>query len=48
MSPKRRRRQLPPVDDREVKRTVFLAMAQSLIREALVIVLREIWRGGPW
>jgi len=49
MSNKRRRRQSPPADDRERWwRIISLAAVQSLAREALVIVLREIWRGGPW
>ncbi len=45
---RKRHRPPPPADDRKLKRTIFVAAAQSLIREALVIVLRELWRGGPW
>jgi hypothetical protein len=48
MSHKRHRRQPPPVESDELKRTLIVATAQGLIREALVIILREIWRGGPW
>ncbi len=42
------RRQPPPADGHELRRTFIAATAQSLIREALVIILRETWRGGPW
>lgn len=48
MSHKRRRRQPPPEDSHELGRTFIVAAAQGLIREVLVIVLREVWRGGPW
>jgi hypothetical protein len=48
MSPTRRHRQPLPEADRELRRTVIVATAQCLIREALVVILREIWRGGPW
>ena len=47
MSRKKRHHPPPPVDDRELQRTIIVAAVQSFIREALVIVLREIWRGGP-
>jgi hypothetical protein len=33
---------------REFWRRVTDAVAQALSREALVIVLREVWRQGPW
>jgi hypothetical protein len=45
---RKRHRPPPPEDDRELRRTVIVAAIQGLIREALVAVLREIWRGGPW
>jgi len=48
MSRKRHRRPPPPADDREVKRTVILTVVQGLIRELIEIILRELWRGGPW
>jgi hypothetical protein len=44
----RKRHHPPPPDDHELRRTVVLAAVQGLIREALLVVLREIWRGGPW
>jgi hypothetical protein len=48
MTPKRHPRHSPPADDRELRRTLIGAAVQSLIREALTVILREIWRGGPW
>lgn len=48
MSHKRHHRQPPPADSHELRRTFIIATAQSLMREVLVIVLREVWRGGPW
>lgn len=44
----RHRRQPPPADGRELRRVFFADVVQSLIREALVVILREIWRGVPW
>ncbi len=38
----------PPEEDRELRRRVILAAVQGFAREALVILLREVWRGGPW
>jgi hypothetical protein len=48
MSGKRHRRPPSSADDRELKRTVILTVAQGFIRELVAIILREIWRGGPW
>jgi hypothetical protein len=44
----RHRRRSPPADDRELSKAIIRIVAQGLFREALLIVLREIWRGGPW
>jgi hypothetical protein len=44
----RHRSPSPPKDDRQLWRTVGAAIVQGLSREALVVILREIWRGGPW
>jgi hypothetical protein len=41
----------PPSDDdhrHEFWRRVTDAVAQGLSREVLVIILREVWRHGPW
>jgi hypothetical protein len=38
----------PEGDHREFWRRVADAIAQGLSREALVIILREVWRSGPW
>jgi hypothetical protein len=35
-------------DRREFWRRVMAAIAQGVSREALVIILREVWRQGPW
>ena len=42
------RRQPPPTDDRKLRRYLLGAMAEGFAREALAIILREVWRGGPW
>jgi hypothetical protein len=44
----RHRRQSTPADDREVRRVIYAALLQNFIREVLVVILKEIWRGGPW
>ena len=44
MSRKRHRHQPPPAEDHELRR-VLLA---GVVREVLEIILRELWRGGPW
>ncbi len=38
----------PEGDHREFWRRMADAVAQGLTREALVIILREVWRQGPW
>ena len=38
----------PEGDHREFWRRVTDAIAQGLSREVLVIILREVWRHGPW
>ena len=38
----------PEGDRREFWRRIADAIAQGLSREALVIILREVWRHGPW
>lgn len=41
----------PPEEDdhhREFWRRIAAAVAQGLSREVLVIILREVWRQGPW
>jgi hypothetical protein len=40
----------PPKDDhREAWRSrITAAIAQGLSRELLLIILREVWRQGPW
>ena len=40
----------PEAEDhrREFWRRITDAVAQSLSREVLVIILREVWRHGPW
>ena len=43
-----RKHRSPPEEDRELRRRVVLAIVQGFAREALAILLREIWRGGPW
>jgi hypothetical protein len=48
MPTSRHRRQSPPADDHELRRLALASVVQGLIREALVIILREIWHGGPW
>lgn len=35
-------------DHRELWRRVIAAIAQGLSREALVIIVREVLRQGPW
>jgi hypothetical protein len=45
---RKKRHPSPPADGQELRRAFIVATAQSFIREALLIVLREIWRGGPW
>ena len=47
MSHKRHRPPPPPVDDRELKRTVISAFAQGVGRGA-VVVIWEWMRGGHW
>jgi hypothetical protein len=42
------RRHTPPADDRKLRRCLLGAIAEGFVREALVIILREVWRGGPW
>lgn len=42
------RRQPPPAEDLKLRRYVIGAIAQGFAREVLVIILREVWRGGPW
>lgn len=48
MSRKRHRSPPPPEEERELRRTIIVAAVQGLIREALAVILREMWRGGPW
>jgi hypothetical protein len=38
----------PEGDYRELWRRITDAIAQGLSREILVIILREVWRQGPW
>lgn len=38
----------PPEEDWGLRRRVILAAVQGFAREALVILLREVWRGSPW
>lgn len=38
----------PEGDHREFWRRMADAIAQGLSREVLVIILREVWRHGPW
>jgi hypothetical protein len=38
----------PEGDHRKFWRKVTDVVTQCLAREALVIVLREVWRQGPW
>ncbi len=38
----------PPEEDGELRRRVICAVIQGFAREALAILLREIWRGGSW
>ena len=38
----------PEGNHREFWRRVTDAIAQGLSREVLVIILREVWRSGPW
>ena len=33
---------------RELRQRIAAAIAQGLSREVLVIILREVWRQGPW
>ena len=35
-------------DHREWRQRIAAAIAQGLSREVLVIILREVWRQGPW
>jgi hypothetical protein len=35
-------------DRREFWRRMVAAVAQGVSREALVIILKEVWRQGPW
>ena len=42
------RHRLAHTEGRELRRTLIIAIAQSFLREVLVIILRELWRGGPW
>jgi hypothetical protein len=35
-------------DRRDLWRRAAGVIAQALSREALVIILREVWRQGPW
>jgi hypothetical protein len=35
-------------DHREFWRKIAAAVAQGLSREVLVIIVREVWRQGPW
>jgi len=44
----RHRHHPPPDNDRELRRVLLAGVVQNLIREVLEIILREIWRGGPW
>ena len=38
----------PEGDRREFWHRITDAVTQGLVREALVVILREVWRGGPW
>jgi hypothetical protein len=38
----------PPEVDRELRRTVIAAAVQGLVREALVVIFGDVWRGGRW
>ena len=40
--------QPPPGEDKELRRKIILAVVQGLAREALEILLREVWRYRPW
>jgi hypothetical protein len=44
------KRQKPPSpnDHESWWRVLFAAIAQGASREALVIILKEVWRQGPW
>jgi hypothetical protein len=48
MQAPKHQRQSPPANDRELRRLVIGAVVQGFIREALKVILREIWRGDPW
>jgi hypothetical protein len=37
-----------PPGDSDLGRKLTLAAVQGLAREALAILLREVWRTGPW
>jgi hypothetical protein len=47
-TPQLRHRRDPDSGDRELRRIAYSALLQGLVREALVVILREIWRGGSW
>lgn len=46
--PERHRRQTARADDGEFRRTVWAAVAQGLVREALELILRVFWPPGLW
>jgi len=48
MSKSRRRLKPPPADDHDLRHVLFAAAVQDLVREVLMVILRELVRGGPW
>jgi hypothetical protein len=48
MSQDGHRRTPPPEDARQLWRAIAAAIAQGLSREALLIIVKEVVRQGPW